>query len=256
MPGRAGPGVIPPQLATPTPVVGVRGARPPRINTPGNSAVDPRVNKQRQPRMGLRGPSPRNSKTPTPYPAGLLPHPPPPTPHPPSRGSRGPSPCNPQPQPRSWGSGRHPNPDSNPDRGGSCRHPNPDSNPDRGGPGGSAPRINTPGNGAVDPRGQQAALAAAWAWMDLNHRPHPYQVCALTELSYRPRTCGRPSKAAATNLVRRERLPHPGGAQDQSVSFNVISTPPARSAVMLYSTEPTVDSAVMSTTLIAPSRPV
>src|SRR4051794_40758299 len=35
-----------------------------------------------------------------------------------------------------------------------------------------------------------------WAWMDLNHRPHPYQGCALTELSYRPETvkgpCGRP----------------------------------------------------------------
>jgi hypothetical protein len=25
-----------------------------------------------------------------------------------------------------------------------------------------------------------------WAWMDLNHRPHAYQACALTELSYRP----------------------------------------------------------------------
>ena len=26
-----------------------------------------------------------------------------------------------------------------------------------------------------------------WAWMELNHRPHAYQACALTELSYRPR---------------------------------------------------------------------
>ena len=25
-----------------------------------------------------------------------------------------------------------------------------------------------------------------WAQMDLNHRPHPYQGCALTELSYGP----------------------------------------------------------------------
>ena len=25
-----------------------------------------------------------------------------------------------------------------------------------------------------------------WAWMDLNHRPHAYQACALTKLSYRP----------------------------------------------------------------------
>ncbi len=25
-----------------------------------------------------------------------------------------------------------------------------------------------------------------WAWMELNHRPHAYQACALTKLSYRP----------------------------------------------------------------------
>ena len=27
---------------------------------------------------------------------------------------------------------------------------------------------------------------AWWAWMELNHRPHAYQACALTKLSYRP----------------------------------------------------------------------
>ena len=25
-----------------------------------------------------------------------------------------------------------------------------------------------------------------WAWVDLNYRPHAYQACALTKLSYRP----------------------------------------------------------------------
>jgi hypothetical protein len=25
-----------------------------------------------------------------------------------------------------------------------------------------------------------------WVWVDSNHRPHPYQGCALTKLSYRP----------------------------------------------------------------------
>ena len=25
-----------------------------------------------------------------------------------------------------------------------------------------------------------------WAWIDLNYRPHAYQACALTKLSYRP----------------------------------------------------------------------
>ena len=28
-----------------------------------------------------------------------------------------------------------------------------------------------------------------WAWVDLNHRPHPYQGCALASLSYRPNLC-------------------------------------------------------------------
>ena len=41
-------------------------------------------------------------------------------------------------------------------------------------------------------------LVCQWAQMDLNHRPHPYQGCALTELSYGPYgrikhpTCARP----------------------------------------------------------------
>ena len=25
-----------------------------------------------------------------------------------------------------------------------------------------------------------------WVWVNSNHRPHPYQGCALTKLSYRP----------------------------------------------------------------------
>jgi hypothetical protein len=32
-----------------------------------------------------------------------------------------------------------------------------------------------------------------WAQMDLNHRPHPYQGCALTELSYGPFRNGNPT---------------------------------------------------------------
>ena len=31
-----------------------------------------------------------------------------------------------------------------------------------------------------------------WAQVDLNHRPHPYQGCALTELSYGPFRIGHP----------------------------------------------------------------
>ena len=30
------------------------------------------------------------------------------------------------------------------------------------------------------------AIEKWWAWVDLNYRPHAYQACALTKLSYRP----------------------------------------------------------------------
>ncbi len=35
--------------------------------------------------------------------------------------------------------------------------------------------------------GSCAATKKWWAWVDLNYRPHAYQACALTKLSYRPR---------------------------------------------------------------------
>src|SRR6266511_1326548 len=38
----------------------------------------------------------------------------------------------------------------------------------------------------LSPFGHRRLLLAGWAWLDLNQRPHPYQGCALTELSYRP----------------------------------------------------------------------
>lgn len=31
-------------------------------------------------------------------------------------------------------------------------------------------------------------IPISWAQMDLNHRPHPYQGCALTGLSYEPQS--------------------------------------------------------------------
>ena len=36
---------------------------------------------------------------------------------------------------------------------------------------------------------QLSYTPAWWAWMELNHRPHAYQACALTRLSYRPFAC-------------------------------------------------------------------
>ena len=43
-----------------------------------------------------------------------------------------------------------------------------------------------------------------WAWVDLNYRPHAYQACALTKLSYRP-------ILVVTNWWR-ERTPSPHSA--------------------------------------------
>src|SRR6202044_3371518 len=55
--------------------------------------------------------------------------------------------------------------------------------------------------------GWPLVLRAGWAWMDLNHRPLPYQGSALTELSYRPAARphegARPGKATASGGVRR-----------------------------------------------------
>jgi hypothetical protein len=45
--------------------------------------------------------------------------------------------------------------------------------------------------------------------MDLNHRPHPYQGCALTELSYGPGLAGRMSYGATRHptFVRKRMAP-------------------------------------------------
>jgi hypothetical protein len=42
----------------------------------------------------------------------------------------------------------------------------------------SVPSVSSPTRNSL--------LSGQWAWMDLNHRPLPYQGSALTELSYRP----------------------------------------------------------------------
>ena len=43
-----------------------------------------------------------------------------------------------------------------------------------------------------------------WAWMDLNHRPHAYQACALTKLSYRP--SHNPTSLSAFLVIKRALL--------------------------------------------------
>ena len=48
--------------------------------------------------------------------------------------------------------------------------------------------------------------------MDLNHRPHAYQACALTELSYRPN--------------QRRPVPDPSGVSDESeVGVMILADP-------------------------------
>ncbi len=65
------------------------------------------------------------------------------------------------------------------------------------------------------------ASELGWAWMDLNHRPLPYQGSALTELSYRPEVGGRILSGRAELGYRNP------GADTYSASLRVTSTPPA-----------------------------
>jgi hypothetical protein len=85
-----------------------------------------------------------------------------------------------------------------------------------------------------------------WAWMDLNHRPLPYQGSALTELSYRPMRADKSDRHAELGY----RKPRPGV---QSVSLSVTSIPPASMVTRLYRTEPMVARAVMRMTFTAPT---
>jgi hypothetical protein len=93
------------------------------------------------------------------------------------------------------------------------------------------------------------AEQTGWAWMDLNHRPLPYQGSALTELSYRPEACrsgGRHGEKGYRKL----------GAAGYSASLSVTSIPPATMVIRLYSTAPMVARAVISTTFTAPTSMV
>src|SRR4029450_1844088 len=54
--------------------------------------------------------------------------------------------------------------------------------------------------------GHRRLLLAGWAWLDLNQRPHPYQGCALPELSYRPGgtlQCLHPARRQAYAWLRK-----------------------------------------------------
>ena len=85
-----------------------------------------------------------------------------------------------------------------------------------------------------------------WAWMDLNHRPLPYQGSALTELSYRPMRADKSGRHTELGY----RKPRP---DVQSVSLSVTSIPPASMVTRLYRTEPMVARAVMRMTFTAPT---
>ena len=39
-----------------------------------------------------------------------------------------------------------------------------------------------------------------WVWVDLNRRPHPYQGCALTKLSYKPKI--KPNNFIYKNIIK------------------------------------------------------
>src|SRR5262249_3112899 len=115
----------------------------------------------------------------------------------------------------------------------------------------------------------------SWAWMDLNHRPHPYQGCALTKLSYRPvGWTGRGPASWSEDTRARETLPirtrrradlrfrrprrgcrggwaRSGRGYRRSVS--VISIPPTRSAIRLYMNVASSFTSDQNTTITSPT---
>ena len=72
-----------------------------------------------------------------------------------------------------------------------------------------------------------------WAWEDLNLRPHAYQACALTNLSYKP-PFGQAAAAGGGRRLRRVR--YPPGTQStiiKKVQIRLFATSKQRSAVTL-----------------------
>ena len=101
------------------------------------------------------------------------------------------------------------------------RWPDPSSRSHSAAAGGGGERIRT--DGLLRARQALSQLSytpvrglfpAWWAWMDLNHRPHAYQACALTKLSYRPpavqgREKGKPSPAGWSGGASYDNPPEP-----------------------------------------------
>src|SRR6266508_1565200 len=113
--------------------------------------------------------------------------------------------------------------------------------------------------------GHRRLLLAGWAWLDLNQRPHPYQGCALTELSYRPggRCRGlHPARRQAyawlrkgVNRAREQRGSVEGGSRYRR-SDSVTSMPPTTSESRLYRNTMKTLISVQSTTRPSPiARP-
>jgi hypothetical protein len=79
----------------------------------------------------------------------------------------------------------------------------------------------------------------SWAWMDLNHRPLPYQGSALTGLSYRPPGIMAPAvlpsgqRSQGRERVSNERGPGADAPPRHFFSASVISTPPTTSEMRL-----------------------
>src|SRR4029453_7726541 len=108
--------------------------------------------------------------------------------------------------------------------------------------------------------GHRRLLLAAWAWLDLNQRPHPYQGCALTELSYRPKGRCRglhPARRQAYAWLRKG-VNRAREQRDLSTrsryrrSDSVTSMPPTTSESRLYRNTTQTLIAVHSTTSTSP----
>ena len=78
----------------------------------------------------------------------------------------------------------------------------------RSSPGSAIPTLRQSKAGADSAPGSAWPASREWARVDLNHRPHAYQACALTKLSYEPgrkARAGNPARASVVQCSRLER---------------------------------------------------
>ena len=95
-----------------------------------------------------------------------------------------------------------------------------------------------------------------WAWVDLNYRPHAYQACALTKLSYRPRLkIIQPLTKVNTNAVlARERDTETANCLSAIVLKNKVMSHKTFMGLSLKGGDPAAGSPTATLLRLHPSR--